>query len=840
MADLLDLYVKVIFDDSQFMTGIKSLTATATTAAKNAEQTITAATKSASGVSSSFSAVSDIGEDIAAQGREAAKAISTAGEAAADAADKAGESIRQTSNETSKKIKNDSDDSADEQQKNSDDTKKKSEKDQKDTQKAHENAAKKSTSAWQKAGKKIGVALKTAAKIGAAAFAAVGAATIAIVKQGVDAYSEYQQLAGGIDKIFGESSEKIKKYAEDAYKTSGMSRNEYMQNVTGFSAALINSLEGDTDKAAELADKAMEDISDNANTYGKYTVEELAQVYQALARGNYQTLDNLMLGFAGTKEGAQQLIEKAEKLDDAFKAQRDENGKLAMSYSDIINAIHIVQTDMNIAGTTSKEAAGTIQGSLGSLSAAWKNLVGALADPNADLSIYIDNVVQAAVGMSKNLLPTIEKALNGVGVLVEEMVPVILSKIPSILDEDLPVLLNSVISVIESIIQAITDNADKIASTAVMIVGKLSDMILKNLPILSAAAFEIIITLVNGITQMLPELIPAIVGMIETIISTLTDTDILEQLIEAAIKLAVALATGLANAAPKLIVAVKKLVDGIIELILSPEILSQFINAAVLIILAVASAIIQAAPDLLTAVFTVIGSIASAFLNADWEQSGKNVVNGIWEGLQKAWSDVETWWTKQWGDIIFALYNFATITIPDTFTKVINYLAEFKTKVSVKASEIVNNFKSYFEELPSKLWSIGTQIVDGLKNGITERWSNLTSTINDKVNNMVSGVKSALRIASPSKVFKEIGEFTAEGFDIGFEDKFNGVSNVINDDIKNVGQSAAGANGIGQNITVNFNIDKFVNNTDSDIYELADKLSYIFQMRINNERAVFA
>jgi hypothetical protein len=643
MADLLDLYVKVIFDDSQFMTGIKSLTATATTAAKNAEQTITAATKSVSGVSSSFTAVSDIGEDIAAQGREAAKAISTAGEAAADAADKAGESIRQTSNETSKKIKDDSDDSADEQQKNSDDTKKKSEKDQKDTQKAHENAAKKSTSAWQNAGKKIGAALKTAAKIGVAAFAAVGAATIAIVKQGVDAYGEYQQLAGGIDKIFGESSEKLKRFAEDAYKTSGMSRNEYMQNVTGFSAALINSLEGDTDKAAELANKAMKDISDNANTYGKYTVEELAQVYQALAKGNYQTLDNLMLGFGGTKEGAQQLIEKAESLDEAFKAQRDENGKLAMSYSDIINAIHIVQTDMKIAGTTSKEATGTIQGSLGSLGAAWKNLVGALADPDADLSLYIDNVVDTAVAAGQNLLPTIEQALDGVGQLVEQMVPIILDKVPAILDNDLPKLIDSVISVLNAVVTTITGNADKIANTAVDIVKKLSGMILKNLPAITKASIEIIIALANGITSMLPELIPAVVECITTIVNTLTETDMLDRLIDAALQLVLALADGLSTALPKLLDAAMKLAMGLVNVLIKPETLAKFLNAAAKIVIYLAKAFLESAPTLYTSTYQLVLGVIDEFKNADWGKVGGNVVNGIWEGLKDTWKSVENW-----------------------------------------------------------------------------------------------------------------------------------------------------------------------------------------------------
>ena len=168
-------------------------------------------------------------------------------------------------------------------------------------------------------------AAQTFAKVGAAAFTAVataaGAAGTAIVKgvsslvkQSVSAYGEYQQLVGGINKLYGESGKELQEYANQAYLTAGMSANAYMQNVTGFSAALINSLSGDTSKAVKLANEAMQDISDNANTFGKYTVEELAQVYQALAKGNYQTLDNLMLGFAGTKEGMKDLLAKATEI----------------------------------------------------------------------------------------------------------------------------------------------------------------------------------------------------------------------------------------------------------------------------------------------------------------------------------------------------------------------------------------------------------------------------------------------------------------------------------------------------------------------------------------------
>ncbi len=863
--DILDLYAKLSLDTSEYEKALKSVISNASSNADALAKSFTSAGKTMSNLGDQLSGsigeagdttenVGDqlvkslteaektaaaVSEQITAAISETGNVASLAGNEIADVAKSTGNEVLKISEGVSDQIQQDSDESADKQQDDFSETRKVGEEEQKKVENAHKESSEKSANHWSKAGEKIKGALKTAAKISAAAAAAAGAAVVKTVKDAVDAYGEYEQLVGGAKKIFDEMDYSvIAKDAANAYKELNMSASEYIESINLAGASFAQTM-GD-EKGYNIARKGMMAIADYASGTGK-SITELNQKYQLITRAttSYQSIADQFSGilpqttedFLNQAQAAGFLSSEYKKLSDVPIAEYQEA---------VTNMIEKGVSGLGLANNTAKESTETLTGSVAMVKAQWQNLLVALADPNADLSGNITTFVDSIVAMSKNILPVVEQSLNGIASLVEQAVPVILDKVPEFLDSNLPTLVNSIVSVLQSVLNAVTGNADKIAETAVGIVKQLAQFITDNVPLVIQAALMIVITLANGITQMLPELIPAIVGMIETIIATLTDTDILEQLIEAAIKLAVALATGLANSAPKLIAAVKKLVGGIIELILSPEILSQFINAAVLIILAVASAIIQAAPDILTAVFTVIGSIASAFLNADWEQSGKNVVNGIWEGLQKAWSDVETWWTKQWGDIIFALYNFATITIPDTFTKVINYLAEFKTKVSDKASEIVNNFKSYFEELPSKLWSIGTQIVDGLKNGITERWSNLTSTINNKVNNMVSGVKSALRIASPSKVFKEIGEFTAEGFDIGFEDKFNGVSNVINDDVKNVGQSTAGTPGIGRNITVNFNIDKFVNNTDSDIYELADKLSYIFQMRIDNETAVYA
>ena len=183
----------------------------------------------------------------------------------------------------------------------------------------------------------------------------LGKKLVDVGKQAYSEYSNYEQLTGGVETLFGKSADELMKYAQNAYKTAGMSANEYMETVTSFSSSLLKSLGGDTEKAVEYADKALRDMSDNANKMGT-SIDSIQAVYSSLARGIYTTLDNLKLGFAGTKTGAEELLKEAEKLDKNFKAQRDSSGKLTLAYADMVDAIHIVQTEMGITGTTAKEA----------------------------------------------------------------------------------------------------------------------------------------------------------------------------------------------------------------------------------------------------------------------------------------------------------------------------------------------------------------------------------------------------------------------------------------------------------------------------------------------------
>ena len=269
---------------------------------------------------------------------------------------------------------------------------------------------------------------KVAAGVGAATAAAVGAAAVGVgklTKASIEAYANYEQLAGGVKKLYGDASEEVMKFANDAYKTSGMSANQYMEQATQFSAALINSL-GDQSAAAKQTDVAMRAISDNYNTFGG-DIQNVQNAFQGFAKGQFNMLDNLRLGYGGTRGEMERLIADANEYAEA-------NGMAADlsidSFSDIVTAIDLIQQKQGIAGTTAAEAAKTIEGSLNMTKAAWENLVAGFADPDADLGQLMDNLVVAIVGENEGegllnqIIPAIERAMEGIGTLIEEVAPI--------------------------------------------------------------------------------------------------------------------------------------------------------------------------------------------------------------------------------------------------------------------------------------------------------------------------------------------------------------------------------------------------------------------------------
>ena len=488
---------------------------------------------------------------------------------------------------------------------------------------------------------KLGNGLKTAAKIGTAAVGAAAAGITALTTAAVSNYAEYEQLVGGVETLFKTSSDKVMKYAESAYKTAGLSANAYMETVTSFSASLLQSLGGDTASAVEYADMAITDMSDNANKMGT-SMEMIQNAYQGFAKQNYTMLDNLKLGYGGTQAEMQRLIADAAELSDTVDAQ-------SMSFDNIVEAIHVVQTEMGITGTTAKEAGTTIQGSVASMKSAWTNLLTGLANGNANIQQLVGNLVttivgdgtEANLGVLGNILPAVKTALNGASTLVSEALPQIVEIIPTVINENLPVLAGAAVGIIQSLIDGISQNQEMLFDTILGVVTYLAEAFITMLPQIAQLGLNLIASLANGISGSLPELIPTIIGVVSQIVETLINNA--DLLINAALEIIVALAMGLIASIPQLIEAIPKIVIAIVnafESLMSQitDIGKNIVNAIGNGIKSLVSKAVTWARDLINNFISGIKSLISQIIGV-----GKSVVTAVGDGIKSLASEALTW-----------------------------------------------------------------------------------------------------------------------------------------------------------------------------------------------------
>ena len=485
---------------------------------------------------------------------------------------------------------------------------------------------------------------------------AVGVATTAVgslVTASVNAYAEYEQLVGGVDTLFKDSSQKLQEYADEAYKTAGLSANEYMSTVTSFSASLLQSLGGDTSKAADYANEALIDMSDNANKMGT-SMESIQYAYQGFAKQNYTMLDNLKLGYGGTKEEMERLLADAQKLTGV---KYD-----ISSFADVTQAIHAIQTELGITGTTAKEASTTIQGSLNSVKGAWQNLLGGITNPDADFDVLIQNLVDTVTTAGENLLPAVEQALMGVSQLIDSLLPIIAQKIPEIILQILPNLVSAGINIVTSLITGIQQNLPSLIQSAMQIITQLLTALFDLLPQILDMGVQILMQLVLGIAQALPELIPQAVNAVTTIVESLIDN--IDLIIEAGIQLLIGLAEGLINAIPQLIDKIPTIIDKLLNAIINN--LPKLVEMGVELVVKLATGLVQAIPTLVGKIPQLISSVLNAIgkLPGMVVDIGKNIVSGIWTGI----SNMASWlWNKISGwcsDIFNSIKNFFGIHSP--------------------------------------------------------------------------------------------------------------------------------------------------------------------------------
>ena len=455
----------------------------------------------------------------------------------------------------------------------------------------------------------------------------------------------------------------------------------------------------------------------------------------------------------------ERLIKDAAKLDKSIKAND-------MSFANIVKAINVVQTEMGITGTTAKEAASTIQGSVGMMKSSWTNLVTGIADENANLDVLISNFVDSVGTVAQNIVPKIGVALNSASKLISDLIPVIVQEIPVLIEENLPILAEAAISIIQSLVDGISENQEMLMETAFETITYLANSLIKMLPQIVQLGLDLIVSLANGIAESLPTLIPTIMDVIMQIVHILTDPANLTNLLNAALTIITELAYGLMDAIPQLVQAVSDIIINIADFLVDPVNLANILKAAVDVVIALAVGLVDAIPVLLKHLPKLWLSIIDNFRNVDWGQLGRNLVDGFKNGISRAWTSLKTWFKNLFGDLI----------------------------------------------------------------GIA---------------------KKILGIASPSKVFKKLGSFTADGFGIGFEDEFAHVKDDmedalsfddasvgINASIRKVGAGAAGGAFGGTSIgNININIDgaKY-----SDEQSLASAIALEIQNMTDRRAAVYA
>lgn len=576
-------------------------------------------------------------------------------------------------------------------------------------------------------GEKLKSGLATAGKVAVAGVAAGATAIGALGTKAVAAYADYEQLVGGVETLFKDSQDQVMDYANNAYKTAGLSANEYMETVTSFSASLLQSLDGDTSAAADKANLAITDMSDNANKMGT-DMTSIQNAYQGFAKSNYTMLDNLKLGYGGTQAEMERLLADAEKIS-GIKYD-------ISSYADIVDAIHVVQTEMGITGTTAEEAASTIQGSFGMMKSAWQNLVTGMADPSQDLGVLVGNFTESVVTFGNNVIPRIQELLPRIVEATTSLIGTVSEQLPAILGTVLPSLVEGATNLVTGLMAALPSVLSVLADVAPTVINTLVPALIELLPQITQTGIDVIVSLAQGIADALPQLIPAATDAIIKIVEVLTSPDNLGNLIDAALAIILALVDGLVDATPKLIAAVPDVITNLVTAIIAN--MPKILEAGVEITMAIADGLIKAIPELVAAIPNLILGIVQGIIDNLPEiiMAGPKIIAALATGLIEAIPDI-------------------VMVIPQLIRSIVDTFLSFD-------------------------WgSIGKNIVDGIKNGFVNMWNSFKQTVENVFTGLVDGVKSFLGIASPSKVFAGIGGYMAEGLGQGFDKEFSNVKRGI-------------------------------------------------------------
>lgn len=593
--------------------------------------------------------------------------------------------------------------------------------------------------------------------------AATGVATAfgVMTKKALDSYASLEQNIGGVETLFKNSAQSVIDNAKRAYKTAGLSANAYMETVTSFSASLLQSLGGDTKKAADYADRAIIDMSDNANKMGT-SMELIQNAYQGFAKQNYTMLDNLKLGYGGTKEEMQRLVQDASKMIDVQKELGLTVDGSSLSFGNIVNAISVMQKHMGIAGTTSKEASETISGSVSAMKGAFDNFLNGTGSPKELAETMVTAGKNVIKGLSE-IVPRLLETLPEVKNLIQENLAQAFS------GDTVQRMVESGKNVVMSLLTGMLDSVSNILPVALSLIQFIAEAITTNVPILLQKGYEILQNLINGFVEAIPEALPKILDFIQGIGDKLAEAA--PVMIQKGFELLQKLVEGIVTAIPILVSRVPEIISTFANVINDnfPTILAKGVQLIGQLVMG----IIQAIPTIIANIPKIISAIVDTIMAFQWLSLGKNIITFFKDGIMSMVGAVKSAGTNVFNAIKNAIVNLPS-TLGNLGRSAIHNLSStirgLASSAKMAALKVASAVESAILKLPQKMLSIGKNIVKGLWNGI----SNMTGWIADKVmgfaNSVLGGIKKALGIHSPSRVMRdEVGKMMALGMGIGFE-----------------------------------------------------------------------
>lgn len=623
---------------------------------------------------------------------------------------------------------------------------------------------------------KIGKAGLKMAKISAVAVTALATGIAGLTTKAVSEYADYEQLVGGVETLFKDSSDKVVEYANNAYKTAGLSANEYMDTVTSFSASLLQGLGGDTEKAAETANTAIVDMADNANKMGT-DMASIQNAYQGFAKQNYTMLDNLKLGYGGTASEMARLINDSGVLGDTMTVTADNVN--SVSFDKMIEAIHVVQTDMGITGTTAKEAATTIQGSIGMMKSAWTNLLTGMADPSQDIGVLINNLVDSVMAVADNLVPriadTLPRIVTGISSLAQKLAPYIpplieqilpsliqgatsllselVNNLPGILETLLPGIGGELGQTLTSALQSIFGSLQAILPTILSLVNTLLPPLLQIVQAILPPLTNLINMLLPPIVQIVSQILPILISILQPVLELLQPIlDLLNPIINLVLMILDPLMELINMILPPLVEVISLISEEILE-VLKPilewfcEMIEITLEAAIIAIMAVINncrksfsmawkgikKVWNAAPAFFKGIwngirsaFAAVGKFFKGIFTTAWNgiksvwSAVTGFFSGIWNGIKGIFSAVGTWFS--------GIFGKAWAGIKNAFSPMVKFFSDTWQKI-----------KDIFSK-------VGTAIADGIKGAVTAAINGILGTATKIINGFISAINACISV----------------------------------------------------------------------------------------------